>query len=89
MPTKVKLTREALAEAMKPPNNCAVKRFMEALDEDSKRVLEEAFSYDPKDLTATNLREFLIGSGFPESDVPGVDSLKDHRVGRRPCRCRD
>lgn len=83
-----KLTREALQEALKPPNNCHVKKFLDALGEEDRTIFEEALAYDRKDLSAGKLREIVIASGFKEELVPGVDAINDHRVGRRPCRCR-
>lgn len=86
--TKPALSREALHAALKPPNNCAVKRFRESLDEESLAVLDEALSYETQDFPAGKLREFLVAAGFAEEEVPGSDAIKDHRAGRRPCRCR-
>lgn len=83
-----RLTREALQEALKPPNNCQVKRFLDSLDDENRGVFEEALQYDRKDLSAGKLREILVAAGFKEELVPGVDAINDHRVGRRPCRCR-
>lgn len=85
---KPKLSREALHQALLPPNNCAVKRFRETLDEESLAVLDEALGYDKQDFPAVKLREFLVDAGFPEDTVPGTDPINDHRAGRRPCRCR-
>lgn len=83
-----KLTREALQQALKPPNNCRVKVLLDGMDEESRTVFEEALAYDKKDLSAAKIREILISAGFKEDQIPGVDAINDHRVGRRPCRCR-
>lgn len=88
MAPKPTLTREALHQALQPPNNCTVKKFRDSLNDESRAVLDEALGYDSRDLPAGKVREFLIGSGFSEEVVPGDDAIKDHRSGRRPCRCR-
>ena len=85
---KPKLSRESLHQAMQPYNGCAVKKFIESLDAESREVLEEALSYKREDLSAPKLREWLLDSGFAESLVPGQDAILSHRAGRRPCRCR-
>lgn len=81
------VTRESLHAALVPPNNCKVKAFLDTLDDESHEVVTEALSYSPQDLSATALREWLIGLGFKEIDVPGTGAITDHRNGRRPCRC--
>lgn len=85
---KPKLTMDGLKEAMKPPNNCKVRDFLEALDEDSRGVLESALTIDKREFPASAIQDFLVSSGFPVDDVPGVDAIQSHRVGRKPCRCR-
>lgn len=86
---KPRLTREALHESLQPPNNCKVKVFMEKLDPESREVLEEALGYSKQDFPASAIREFLVREGgFAEADVPGQDSINNHRAGRRPCRCK-
>jgi hypothetical protein len=82
------LTREALHAALLPPNNCKVKPFLDALDDEQRELVEEALAYDPKDLPAGTLRQLLIDSGYPEVELPGQDAIADHRKGRRPCRCK-
>lgn len=85
---KPKLTRDALHESLKPPNNCRVKSFMDSLDPESREVLIEALSYDKRDYPASAIRKLLADCGFPEDDIPGDSAIQDHRNGRRPCRCR-
>lgn len=86
---KPKLTREALHQAMLPPNNCQVKKLLNSLDDEEQRnVLEEALSYDRKDLSAGRLRQLLLDAGYDEKIVPGTDAINCHRSGTRPCRCK-
>ena len=85
---KPKLTREALAESLKPPNNCRVAAFMAELDSESQEVLKEALGYESRDYPASSIRQFLLAAGFSEEDIPGDGAIQDHRNGRRPCRCR-
>lgn len=85
---KPKLTREALHEALKPPNNCAVKRFRDSLGDEEREVLDEALAHDKQDLPAGTLRDLLVKVGHSEDLVPGQDAINDHRAGRRPCRCK-
>ena len=83
------LTREALHQAMLPPNNCAVKRFLDQIDEPEQReIVEEALGYDRQDLSASALRNVLINAGYDEREVPGTDAINNHRSGTRPCRCK-
>lgn len=83
-----RLTREGLAAALLPPNNCRVKPFLEQIDPDDREIVEEALGYDRQDLSASGLRQWLIDSGFDERLVPGVDAINAHRTGTRPCRCK-
>lgn len=86
---KPKLTMEALAIAMEPPNNCRVKKFMEEhLDAQSREVFETALKLDKSEFPASAVREFLIASDFDAEVIPGDSSIQDHRNGRRPCRCK-
>ncbi len=85
---KPKLTREALHESLKPPNNCRVKAFRDTLSDEEQEVLDEALGYDSRDYPASAVRKFLIDCGFGEEAVPGDGAIQDHRNGRRPCRCR-
>jgi hypothetical protein len=85
---KAKLTREALHESLKPPNNCRVKAFRDTLDTESRDVLDEALGYSPKDYPSSAIRKFLLDCGFEEDVVPGDGAIQDHRRGARPCRCR-
>lgn len=85
---KPKLTREGLAAAMQPPNNCQVKVFLDTLDGESRTVLESALTLDHRELPASAVRDWLTTSGFADEDVPGVDAINNHRNGRRPCRCK-
>lgn len=85
---KPKLTRESLHVAVLPPNNCKVKAFRDSLSPDEQEVLDEALGYPPGDFRSGAIRDWLIGLGFPENDVPGTDPINDHRAGRRPCRCK-
>jgi hypothetical protein len=84
---KSKLTREALHEAILPPNTCKVKAFRDALPVKDREVLDEALGYPKADFPASALRDWLIRIGYPETEVPGSDPINDHRAGRRPCRC--
>ena len=86
--TLPRLTRQALHEALKPPNNCHVKRFAEGLDPASRKVLEEALAYDRRDMPASRVRDWLLSVGFVDADVPGIDAINAHRGGQRPCRCK-
>ena len=83
-----KLTMEALAKAMEPPNNCKVKPFIDGLDKASREVFEQALSLDGREFSAGAVRMFLLASGFDPATVPGEGSIQDHRSGKRPCRCR-
>lgn len=85
---KPRLSREALHASLLPPNNCRVKAFRDALDADSAEILDEALGYPKTDYPAAAVRDFLLGAGYSEDEVPGVDAINDHRAGRRPCRCR-
>jgi len=87
-PATARLDLNRLHEALLPPNGCRVKAFRESLDADSQAVLDEALSYERYDLPASKLRVFLLSSGFPERDVPGVAAINAHRAGARPCRCK-
>lgn len=87
-PRRPKLTRSALHQALRPPNNCRVKVFADSLDPQSRGVLEEALAYDRRDLSASRLRQIMLDAGFAEADVPGVDAINAHRAGARPCRCK-
>jgi hypothetical protein len=82
------LTREAVLMAMRPPNNCRVKRLLDQMDDEQRQVSEEALGYDGKDLPSGTLRQLWIDAGYDENVVPGVDAITDHRRGRRPCRCK-
>lgn len=83
-----RVTREALHASLQPPNNCAVKAFLERLDPESRDVVEEALGYDAKDYPASALRSLLASCGFKDSEIPGNSAIQDHRNGRRPCRCK-
>lgn len=84
---KPKLTREALHQAVLPPNNCRVKAFRDSLQPEERDVLDEALGYPRRDLPASALRNMLLTAGFEEMDVPGIDAINAHRSGVRPCRC--
>ena len=86
--SKPRLTREALREALLPPNPCRVLAFRETLDPESQEVLDEAIGYQQRDFPASRLRALLIGLGFSDSEVPGVEAISAHRNGRKPCRCK-
>ncbi len=83
-----KLTRDALHASLAPPNNCRVKVFLDALDTESREVLEEALGYKNQDFNSQGLRTFLIDAGFDPAEIPGQSAIQDHRAGRRPCRCK-
>ena len=82
------LTRESLHRALEPPNNCKVKTYLDRLDDGTRAVVEEALGYQNADFSSSALRRWLIAEGHPEAIVPGEDAIKDHRAGRKPCRCR-
>lgn len=84
----VRLTRAALHQALEPPNTCKVKALLDALDDESREVVEEALGYPRQDLPARRLAEFLADNGVPKDLIPGVDAINNHRTGTRPCRCR-
>jgi hypothetical protein len=83
------LTRESLHEALKPPNNCPVRRLLEDLDPADRVIVEEALSYDKETLSGAKLQEWLKKEGVSADLIPGVSAIADHRAGRRPCRCHD
>lgn len=83
-----KLTKEALTASLQPPNNCRVKVFRDAIDEESQAVLDEALGYSKTDYPASQLIELLTTEGFDPELIPGNDAINDHRAGRRPCRCK-
>lgn len=85
---KPKLTMEGLKTAMEPPNLCRVRAFLDTLDGDSREVLETALALDKREFPASAVRQFIIDAGYDPDTVPGIDPIQDHRVGRRPCRCR-
>lgn len=85
---KPKLTMDGLKVAMVPPNLCKVRAFLDTLDDESREVLETALNMDKREFPASQVRQFIIDAGFDPDLAPGVDPIQDHRVGRRPCRCR-
>lgn len=82
-----KLTRESVDAAMLPTNNCRVKTFRDALDDEERDALDYALAQDKRELTASGVRAMLLAC-FPEPDVPGTDAINSHRKGERPCRCK-
>ena len=85
---KPALTAEGLKTKLKPENTCAIKSFLDTLDESSREQLEQAFSLDPKLLTSAGIREWVIETGFDSVTVPRVESFQNHRSGKGSCKCR-
>jgi len=83
-----RLTKEAFHESLKPPNLCRVRELLDSMDDDSREVLEEALALTKAEYPAAQVVQLLIGAGYDENKVPGIDAINDHRNGRRPCRCR-
>lgn len=82
------LTLESLHQALEPPNLCRVRTFLDALDTESREVVEEALGYVRQDFSAAALQRWLIEQGCDPSEVPGNEAINAHRSGKRPCRCR-
>jgi hypothetical protein len=84
-----KLTMEHLESAMRPPNGCPVFKFVAKLDDESQKILTTALDMEKAEMSAAAIRQMLLDAGFQSFEVPGVENIQSHRVGRRPCRCRD
>jgi hypothetical protein len=86
---RMALTRAAFDQAMRPPNNCPVKRFLSTLSDEERDAVEYGLAQDRKDLSAGKLRDTIIAFGHDDRDVPGANAINAHRNGSESCRCRD
>ena len=89
MPPKPKprLTLESLTAAVQPPNNCQVRKLLDALPPDELEVVEAALAYDAKELPASAFIDWLKTNGVEARLIPHTDHIAGHRGKRRPCRC--
>ena len=83
-----RLTKQALKEAMTPPNSCRVAAFREILDPESLAVFDEALGYRQRQFPAVRLYDLLKKAGYPLSGIPKAEDISAHRSNRAPCRCK-
>lgn len=85
---KPRLTMDSLSRAIKPPNNCRVRTFLDGLDEESREVFEAALALHPREFPHKAVRDWAIAEGFDPDEVPGQTAIGDHRAGRKACKCK-
>lgn len=89
-----RLTRDGLLAALKPPNLCPVKAFLDGLDADDRELLDEAMQWpsNPQQggISHKRLRQWLIDEGgFESHEVPSEGQIENHRANKGGCKCRD